>query len=203
MKGDSRGVSAPRGASSALQGRDRKRDTALRAALEARRDEIIEKWLAHTVANYPEFTSRFFRHEKDRFRNPVGHALKEGLPLLVEYVIGDADESRIDEALESIVKIRAVQDLTAAQAVAFIFHLKQILRDVNPELIVKYSEGLVWIECRIDQMALLAFDHYVQCREKMQELKVNAMRRRMYLMERMHTGSDCMHSDEDPENRVL
>jgi hypothetical protein len=51
-------------------------------------------------------------------------------------------------------------------------------------------------------MALLAFDIFVQCREKMQELKVNEMRRRIYLLERMHTGSVRADSEAGPENRV-
>jgi hypothetical protein len=204
VKGDVRGVRAPEGVFSASCGSDSDPviADALRAALEKKRDEIVGKWLTQTLDNFPDLTSRFFRHEKDRFRNPVGHALKEGLPLLVDQAIGDMDDSRIAPALDSIVKIRAVQEFTAAQAVAFLFQLKQVFRDVVPEQILHDPGGLNPIDLRIDRMALLAFDLYVQCREKMQELKVNEMRRRMYLMERMQAGSQRRDSETGPENGV-
>jgi len=204
VKSDARGVKAPKAGSSALRGRDRDLviAAALRAALEQKRDDIVGKWLVQTVEDYPDLTSRFFLQEDDRFRNPIGHALKEGIPLLVDQMIGDMDESKLVPALDSIVRIRAVQDCTVIQAVAFVFHLRKILRDVIPGEVQKNSGGLVPIESRIDRIALLAFDIFVQCREKMQQLKVNEMRRRMYLMERMHTGTVRMDSEADPENRV-
>jgi hypothetical protein len=204
VKGDARGGSAPRGAKSALTSLDCDSEISatLREALEKRRDEIVELWMARTVEGFPDFTSRFFLGEKDRFRNPVGHALKESLPILVDQAIGDMNESRIVTALDSIVKIRAVQDFSAAQAVVFIFFLKHVLQDILPKEIQQNGNGLAPIESRIDGMALLAFDIFLQCREKMQELKVNEIRRRMFLLERMQSGTDRSAPEAGPENRV-
>ena len=50
------------------------------------------------------------------------------------------------------------EDFTAAQAVAFVFLLKRILRDPARDE-------------RIDALALRAFDLYMQCREKIWEIK--------------------------------
>ncbi len=49
-------------------------------ALVERRDAIVAEWLERTLLTYPGQTSRFLLHEKDRFRNPVGHTLRQGLP---------------------------------------------------------------------------------------------------------------------------
>lgn len=119
----------------------------------AAREVAARKWLEATLASYPPETSRFLLEDKDPFRNPVGQAFKESLPVLVEEVLGEMDAARIDAALERIVKIRAVQDVTPAGAVSFVFLLKPILRDPAREE-------------RVDRLALRAFDLYMQCREK-------------------------------------
>jgi hypothetical protein len=90
--------------------------------------------------------------------------------------------------LERIVRIQAVQDFTPGQAVGFLFRFKPVLREVWKE------EGhdrltaadLTRLESRIDEMALLAFDLYMECREQMYEIQAKEARRRLYLLERMH-----------------
>ena len=70
------------------------------------------KWLERTLASYPSQTAGFLRNEKDRFRNPVGNTLKEGLATLLDEITGEMDTAKIRPALESIVRLRAVQDFT-------------------------------------------------------------------------------------------
>ncbi len=124
----------------------------------AEREAAARKWLEASLATYPAETSRFLLEDKDPFRNPVGQAFKEALPVLLEEVLGEMDAARIDEALGRIVKIRAVQDMTPARAVSFVFLLKPILRDPA-------REG------HVDRLALRAFDLYMQCREKIWEIR--------------------------------
>lgn len=149
-----------------------------RTALEEKGSAILKQWIARTLQSYADQTSRFLLDEKDPFRNPVGHALKEGLPVLFEELAGGMDAARITPALDSIVRIRAVQDFTASQAVAFVFLLKKI---VHEELA---GENLAALEERIDELALLAFDLFMKCREKIYEIKANEARRRVFVMER-------------------
>lgn len=149
-----------------------------REALERKRSAILKEWIARTLQSYADQTSRFLLDEKDPFRNPVGHALKEGLPVLFDELVGGMDAARITPALDSIVRIRAVQDFTASQAVAFVFLLKRI---VHEELA---GENLAALEERIDELALLAFDLFMKCREKIYEIKANEARRRVFVMER-------------------
>lgn len=160
-------------------------------ALRARKGAIVRAWLARTLHAYPDHTSRFLDREKDPFRNPVGHTLKEGLAALFDELLGGMNAEKVTPLLDGIVRIRAVQDFTAAQAVAFPFHLKTIIRESvgtqlpgDPE-----GRGLAALEDRIDQMALLAFDLFMRCRESIYEVRANETRRRLYLLERMHERS--------------
>ncbi|HWT80113.1 MAG TPA: RsbRD N-terminal domain-containing protein [Candidatus Acidoferrum sp.] len=160
----------------------------LRECLAARRHVVIEAWLARTLQTYPEHTSRFLLQEKDPFRNPVGNTLKEAFPALFDQLIGDMDATTITRLLDGIVRIRAVQDFTASQAVAFLFLLKQVVREALGGEIqaVPYGDGLAALDGRIDEMALLAFDLFMKCRERMYEIKANEARRRIYVLERMY-----------------
>jgi hypothetical protein len=45
---------------------------------------------------------------------------------------------------------------------------------------------LAVVEGRIDQMALLAFDLFMRCRERIYEIKENEAKRRTALLERMY-----------------
>jgi DNA-binding phage protein len=147
--------------------------------LAEKRSAILEKWLEQTLASYPSQTSRFLRNERDRFRNPVGHTLKEGLATLLDEITGEMDTAKIKSALESIVRLRAVQDFTAAQATGFVFTLREILYD-NLE-----GGGPPSWQKRIDEVALLAFDLYVRCREEIYEIKAREGQRERYVWERM------------------
>jgi hypothetical protein len=142
------------------------------------REAIAEAWLDRILRTYPAQTARFLKSEKDPFRNPAGHAFKEALPILLDELLLSMDKERIVPALDSIVRIRAVQDFTAAQAVAFIFQLKEILRQSCPET------DLAQLYDRIDELALMAFDIFQQCREKLCQSRVDETRRRVFVLER-------------------
>jgi len=156
-------------------------------ALTARKGAIIRAWLAQTLHTYPDHSSRFMAHEPDPFRNPVGHTLKEALSVLFDELLGDMNPETIMPLLEGIVRIRAVQDFTAAQAVAFVFLLKKVLREEIKDAVAGSpgASDLESLEDRIDEMALLAFDLFMRCRERIYEVRVNETKRRLYLLERM------------------
>jgi hypothetical protein len=148
-------------------------------AVAGERSAVIQEWFERTLRDYPGQTVGFLRGEKDPFRNPVGHTLREGLAVLFDEILGEMDEPRITAALDAMVRIRAVQDYTASQAVAFLFLLKEVLREKSP------SADLATLENRIDRMVLLAFDLYMKCREKIYEIKAEEAKRRVYLLERV------------------
>ena len=81
------------------------------------------------------------------------------------------------------VRIRAVQDLSASEAVGFVFLLKQAVRDVLPG-----KHGLSGLHDRIDRLTLEAFDRFVACREKIYELRMREVRNRTLALERLMAG---------------
>ena len=158
----------------------------LREILGPRKDVIVQGWLERTLRTYPEQTSRFLGQERDRFRNPVGHTFKVALPALFEGLLADGDPSEFAPLLDGIVRIRAVQDFGAGQAVGFLFLLKRVVRealaaeaDGDPP-----GEGLTALEDRIDEMALLAFDLFMRCRERLYEVRTNEARRQLSFLQR-------------------
>ncbi len=133
----------------------------------------LDRWFARVVETYPGETSRFLSGETDRFRNPAGHLLRENLAVLLRELLGEMDPACTKPALEAVVRLRAVQDLTATQAVGFIFALRPIVGEVMPEL----DKELV--SRRIDQLALMAFEQYVSCRERIAAIRLDESRRAM------------------------
>ena len=132
---------------------------------------ILDKWFARAVEAYPGETVRFLVTEKDQFRNPVGHILRENLAVLLRELLGEMDPSCTRPALEAVVRVRAVQDLTATQAVGFIFMVRPIVHELKPEL------DAALLNRKIDQLALMSFEEYVRCREQLFEIRVNESRR--------------------------
>ncbi len=145
---------------------------------------IAERWLERLLRTYPENSSRILHVEKDPFRNPIGHAFKEGLSILVEEVFGGMNAARIAAAMDSIVRIRAVQDFTARQTVSFVFLLREIAREQVPD----DEEILKTLDQRVDELALIAFDLFTSCREKLCEIKAGELKRSMYVQLRRECG---------------
>lgn len=143
------------------------------------RESILEQWIAETIQSYPPSAVPFLSGEDDPFRNPVGHTLRESLTTLFDQLRGDMETDRIAPALDAIIRIRAVQDLTASQAVGFVFLLKPILREVASEHDPVLLDVL--LHDRIDRLALMAFDKYMQCREQLADIRVNEGQRRIHV----------------------
>ncbi len=139
------------------------------------RKSIIESWIVEAAGTYPSQTSRFLLEEKDQFRNPVGQALRDGLPVLFDEIAGRMNPDQINPVLESLMRMRAVQDFAPGAAVSFIFLLKRIIRDRIQ------GAGDYAVDERIDQMVMLAFDIFMKCREKMYEIRLNEARRSLFL----------------------
>ncbi|MFB3817769.1 MAG: RsbRD N-terminal domain-containing protein [Candidatus Methylomirabilales bacterium] len=154
-----------------------------RASLLApQRDRLAAAWLSRTLLTYPEATARFLEQERDPFRNPVGQALAAGLAALLDELLGEMDPGRLVAALDPIVRMRAVQAFTARQAVGFVFLLKPLLRRACQAQ--GCADALPALEARVDETALLAFDLYTACRERVQELRAGEARRRQWLAAR-------------------
>ncbi len=162
--------------------------------LRGKRDAIVGEWLAQTLRSYPEHTGRFLSRERDPFRNPVGAAFQDALPVLFDAVLGGVDTAALTPPLDRLVRIRAVQDFTPGQAIAFLFLLRPLIREAlrtQGGRGAAEQETLAAVEDRIDAVALLAFDLFMKCRERLYEIRTNEARRRIFLLERRLRPDAC------------
>jgi hypothetical protein len=143
---------------------------------------ILKKWFDHVVNTYPPDTARFLKHQKDPFGNPVGAATHKGLDALLDTLASSTEASAVAAHFDPIIRIRAVQNFSPSQAVGFVFFLKGIVREtLGPKLAEKGgADQMADLEMRIDRLALIAFDVYMRCREKIYELRANEARNRFF-----------------------
>jgi hypothetical protein len=137
--------------------------------LRERRPAILERWKALALAVYPERALGFLK-KRDRFRNPIGHVLDENLAILFDGVVDGASPESLQAALDAIVRVRAVQDLSPSAAVGFALRLKRAIREELGE------SADAEIDERVDRLALQALDQYVRCREQIYELRLREIR---------------------------
>ncbi|MGA2269292.1 MAG: RsbRD N-terminal domain-containing protein [Bryobacteraceae bacterium] len=142
------------------------------------KEDIAELWLRRVLRSYPCQSAEFLATERDRFRNPVGSTIRRALGILLDELLLGMDRSRLDGALDSIMQIRAIQDLPPSRALEFLFQLKDILRHHVAGADRELLDG------RIDELALVAFDLYVKYRERTYQAEANEARRRVYVLER-------------------
>jgi hypothetical protein len=155
---------------------------------------ILQKWFAQLLLTYPQESAGFLLREKDRFANPVGHSIYEGMESLLKHLTTDLDQKKLYDAMEHMIKIRAVQELSPSLAVGFVFMLKKVIREELAAEINQISSQDLWaFESKIDTAGLLAFDIYAECRERICQIKIDTMQNRTRrVMQSLNTraGSD-------------
>jgi hypothetical protein len=149
--------------------------------LSAKSPAILEKWLDILLGSYYPDTVQFLKKEKDPFSNPVAHQLSRGVKDILAVLVEDKGVEEANAALDEVIRVLALKDMPPSRALAFMFSLKQVVREElkkelkDPAL----APALVELESRIDGLALLGFDSYSQRREKLCELKVNEVKARV------------------------
>ena len=151
----------------------------LKNLLLQKRSPIVKKWCDVVLCTYPEQSRTFLKKQKDRFANPVGRTIFEGIESIYDELLQEADADKISLFLDNIVRVRAVQDFSPSQAVGFIFGLKKVIREELKSEILKEGIAEEWaaFESKIDGLALLCFDIYTACRQKISDIRVNEVRR--------------------------
>ena len=179
-------------------------DLVLRDVLLPHRVEALDRWRGFILDSYPEEAARFFRREKDRFKNPVGQSIHQATETLMDGVLLEQHGDGVPEALEALVRIRAVQDFSPSEAVAFVFLLKRAVREVLDDEGAKAppAGALADLEARVDGLALAAFETYTRCREELFEIRLRASQRRVAVMlERFDREAPDMDSEEEADRR--
>jgi hypothetical protein len=177
----------------------------LKTILAQKKKPIVNQWVDRVVATYPADTAKFLNAQKDPFANPVGHQTRQSLADAFDELITGADPDTLALRMDPLIRVRAVQTMfSPSQAVGFVFLLKPIIKESlkdrldNPVL----AQELIEFESALDDLALLAFDIYVQCREKIYALKANIEKDKIYKAF-VRAGLVCEVSPEEPELKVL
>ena len=154
----------------------------LEKILEQKKSVIAKKWFDLTAQTYAPDTAEFLKSNKNQFANPVGGTMLNGLKGLLDQLICSMDPATITSHLDPIIRIRAIQNFTPSQATAFILSLKKVLREnLTKELRdSRFAAELIAFESKIDQLCLMAFDIYMQCREKIFQISANETRNRTF-----------------------
>ena len=143
-----------------------------------KKSEILNTWLDKLMESYSSDARRFFRKQKDPFANPVGTTLKRELEKLYDFFLKEWDTNQISSILDNIIRLRAIQDFIPSEALSFIFGLKTIIRDKLKKEIIsqEFQDEVLKMEIVIDRMALLGFDVYSNCRQRLYEIRVNEVK---------------------------
>lgn len=138
-----------------------------------KRKKWLEKWMAAVFSTYPAESVIFFKDTKDAFANPVGATVKTGLTEVYDVLVAPRfNHENAKKALGPVVKLRAVQEFTAAEALGFIFDLKTIMRSGPEDPETEISD----IFARIDQLMLMAFDLYMENKKTIYSLRASQAR---------------------------
>jgi len=150
--------------------------------LKFKKKDILTKWFEITINTYPEETSKIFNRSKNKFDNPVGVATYECLESVIDMLYENMElpdnqplnDELIERALDSVIRIRAVQDFSASRAVGFVFELKDIIRQIARDNLTNSFDR------KVDQIALAAFNRFLKCRENIFLLKALEAKKRTY-----------------------
>jgi hypothetical protein len=162
----------------------------LAEAFRCHRKKIVGLWVDYTLSSYK--SSDFFRKEGDKFANPVGGTLREALDALFALLAKNADPGEFRAPVDTIMRIRAIQEFAPSQAVAPIHAVKHITREVfaadkdRCELV----NTLYDFEFAVDMAVLAAFDIYMECRERLYSVRIDEIRSGRHIL----TDSKCPSS---------
>ncbi len=130
---------------------------------------VAERWIERTIDSYPAAARSSLIAVTNPFRNPAGYALKENLSTLAREVLGTMDMDAIGPAIDSLVRLRAVQDFTPSDALRFMVDLRTVIAEVAGSVAPS-------LDSRIDQLTRMAFERYTACREQIARLREKELR---------------------------
>jgi len=147
--------------------------------------EILDRWIDRVLATYPAGGVDALKKQKDRFANPLGHSISHALTAVYKHFCHDTALDPVLSALEDLIRIRAVQDFSPSEAVAFLYLFKEVVKDENKRTKGDASLGLdEWIafEKKVDTISFRVFDMYMASRERIYKVRINEIQRGSHII---------------------
>ncbi len=148
----------------------------LKKALDQKTESFIAKWFQATIDTYPSQTAKVLGNSSDRFANPVVALTQDSIGDTFRLLLTDFTPESLEKALDPIIRMRAVQVFSPAEAVGFVF----VLKDIGESLLDEYEEVREFNKL-VDKVALAAFNKYMKCREEVFLLKAVESKRRIHM----------------------
>jgi hypothetical protein len=164
-------------------------------SLAGKKKPFLENWFAKIVGTYPGL-SAVFLHKKNPIGNPVGVNIRGALEDLFDELVAGEPGERARAHVETIVRIRAVQEFTPGQVVSVMFLAKQAAIETLGQEAAADFDCFLELDARIDKLALVAFDVHSRIREQIYELRIaDARQRYSGILRRLGMISDTPGGD--------
>ncbi len=139
-----------------------------------KKDAILHKWLRMIYAPFGPGVSLPRAEDGDRFTDPVGYTISRNAASILNSLIQGDDPEISRVYLERIIKIRAVQELTRAQATSFMSDLKTLITNQVTDETMKLepAEELSELNKRIDRLGHIADELYIEKKRQIRELAI-------------------------------
>jgi len=147
------------------------------------RSTILREWVDCILRTYPAETYDFINRKRDNlFMQTVGGVFECSCAKILDGIIEGWGRESLLRHIDEIVRIRAVQEFSPSEAVGFFLDLKEIIRKtLHREIEENNLYGALFeIEAKIDDLCKAAFDVFMECRERIYELKANELRNWTY-----------------------
>lgn len=146
----------------------------LQELLHKNRDQLLAQWEDILLGEYQPDTIRIFKKQKNQFANPTGYKTRVGLAELYDVLLDESDDEVQTPDLRQLLKLRAVQPVSASEAVGFIFVIKELVqrRCEKEGMDTLYKEFLAF-SARVDAAALAIFDIFMQSRDLLHKARLD------------------------------
>ncbi|MCX7966337.1 MAG: hypothetical protein N2596_06910 [Syntrophorhabdaceae bacterium] len=134
--------------------------------------EIIERWFEMIISFYPEDAKTFMLYEKDRFLNPIGTTILDAINIIYDFLFEGKDKNLATYALESIIKIMALEAVKMSHVTSIGLYLKNILQE---RYATEDQEVLNTVYERIDELSVTAVHMYMRCKEEINRIRLKEM----------------------------
>ncbi len=146
----------------------------LKQTVKKNKNVFIKEWFNATIDTYPAQAAKILGKDSNRFDNPVGAVTHETIEDVINLITEDFNQEMLEKTLDPIIRIRAVQSFSAAEAVSFVFALKKIGQKILDDTLGKEFDAVV------DTIALASFNAFMKCREEIFLLKATESKRRIH-----------------------
>jgi hypothetical protein len=152
---------------------------AFQDVLKQKRAAVVSRWRDQIMSTYPGQTVTFMQRQPNRFANPVGHSIAQASEQLFDELLGACRDEQLEEILDSVVRIRSVQDMSPAAAIGFVWQLKTAIRAALEKDLKQLDmlQGFVEFEEQIDRLGKLAVNVYSVCREQLHQVRMDEIRK--------------------------